>query len=211
MWGQTSASLVHSAIIRRLGVWILQSTSSILQQEAEPNTAPYVAWRCMSEWSPGKNKVLTARSAWVFMLMGEMVTCGAKLLLGGGDFFCASVLNVFSGQRKGRNREKTYDYQSVAAFQDPLISSWSWNKYSSGTALWLVNKPQPVLASSTSSLSPSKDMFPTPLSIEGAKLGYGVTTYCPFLSRFSNFFEQKIGIVEISRQPWDSVSVSMCK
>lgn len=46
----------------------------------------------------------------MFMSMGEMATCGAKLLLEGGHFFCATVLNVFSGQRKGRNREKTNDY-----------------------------------------------------------------------------------------------------
>lgn len=121
----------------------------------------------MSEWSLGKNEVLVARSAWMFMSMGEMATCGAKLLLEGGSFFCATVLDVFSGQSEGRNREQTYDYQSVAAFQDPLISVWSWNEYSSG-------KAQPVLASSTSSLSPSWNMFPTPLSMGDAKLGCDV-------------------------------------
>lgn len=85
----------------------------------------------------------------------------------------------FLAKEKVENREKTYDCQSVAAFQDPLISGWSWNEYSSEIALWLENKPQPVLASGTSSLSASKDIFPTPLSIGGAKLGSDVLHIAP--------------------------------
>lgn len=142
---------------------------------------------------------------------GKWRLVGQSCCLMGGSFFSVPLFWMcFLAKEKVENREKTYDYQSVAAFQDPLISSWSWNEYSSGTALWLENKPQPVLASGTSSLSPSKDMFPTPLSIGGAKLGCDVL-HTASLSRFSDFLEKKIGIVEIWRQHWDSVSVSVAK
>lgn len=74
----------------------------------------------------------------------------------------------------------------------PLLSSQRQNKYRSGIALWLVNKPKPTWfkVCVSSSLSRSSHTFPVPFCPYGAQsLDVMLHTH---ISRFSYFFKKKL-------------------